>query len=168
MGSSHSKEKKVLFLGLDNAGKTSIINALHDVSVYCVAPTRGFNIRPTQIDNVNFQVWDIGGQRSFRSRWENFFDNVQGLVWVIDSSDNKRMFETGLELSALLSNQKLLRLPVLILANKSDLVTSLSPEDITIELELHGIRDRIWKIQGCSAITKEGLEEGLKWMSSVI
>lgn len=75
------------------------------------------------------------------------------------------MYETRLELEALLQNNKLSGVPILIFANKQDLVTAMPPNDITLELELHNIRNRAWQIQECSALTREGIQEGLHWMT---
>jgi ADP-ribosylation factor-like protein 3 len=95
-------------------------------------------------------------------------------VWVIDSADQRRMYETGLELAALLKDDRIRKIPLLIFANKNDLSLALSSADvppfsdpqITIELELDLIRDRSWQIQSCSATRKTGVNEGLKWMVS--
>lgn len=74
------------------------------------------------------------------------------------------MYETGLELAALLQNEKLAGIPVLILANKQDLATAMPADEITIELELHSIRNRDWHIQNCSALNGSGIDDGLHWM----
>ena len=169
MGGFQSKErKKVLFLGLDNAGKTSILNKLTKGSIHTVAPTRGYNITQTSFEAVDFSIWDVGGQQSLRSQWPNYFEKITAIVWVIDSSDKARMFETGLELAALLGNDKLNGVPLLIYANKQDIVTAMNADEITIELELHSIRNRDWQIQNCSALDGTGIEEGLHWLTQTI
>ena len=156
------------FLGLDNAGKTTILRAMSDENPTTVAPTRGFNVKQIVKENVEFNIWDIGGQKALRAYWQGYYDKVNGIVWVIDSADAMRLTETGYELSALLQEEKLAGVPLLILANKQDLATAKPPDEITIELGLHEIRNRNWQIQGCSAVSKQGLDEALTWLKKVL
>lgn len=151
-------------LGLDNAGKTTILRSLCNEDPTTTSPTRGFNVKSIQADSFKFNVWDIGGQAAIRQYWDNYYDNTDALVWVVDSSDEARLEETGQELTTLLADEKLKGVPVLIFANKQDLVTALPPDQIAVALELHGIRDRAWQIQGCTAMTGDGLDDGLKWL----
>ncbi|KAK8833821.1 ADP-ribosylation factor protein 3 [Tritrichomonas musculus] len=128
---SHSQQKKkLLFLGLDNAGKTSILHALIGASPYTVSPTRGLNTRQVEFDRFKFNIFDVGGQKSLRSHWGDYFNDVYGVVWVIDSADKRRMYETGLELAILLQDEKLMNVPILIMANKQDLSTALSAAEV--------------------------------------
>ena len=83
---------------------------------------------------------------------------------MIDSADRRRMEETGVELAQLLEEDKLAGIPLLIFANKQDLLNALPPQDISKGLNLHTIRDRMWNIQACSAKTGEGLQEGMEWV----
>jgi ADP-ribosylation factor-like protein 3 len=169
MGGGPSKTKRrLLFLGLDNAGKTSILKAMGQENPTSIAPTRGFNVKQISKENVEFNIWDIGGQKALRAYWSGYFDKANGIVWVIDSSDSRRMDETGTELAALLQEEKLAGLPLLILANKQDLATASPPDQITINLGLHEIRNRNWQIQGCSALSKAGLDEALQWLKKAV
>jgi ADP-ribosylation factor-like protein 3 len=120
----------IRFLGLDNAGKTTILKALSSESPANIAPTRGFNVKQLKRGNVEFDIWDIGGQKALRAYWSGYYDKVRGLVWVIDSADARRMEETGCELAALLQEEKLAGVPVLVLANKQDLATASAPDDV--------------------------------------
>jgi ADP-ribosylation factor-like protein 3 len=117
-------------LGLDNAGKTTILKALSDEAPTNIAPTRGFNVKQIKRGNVEFDIWDIGGQKALRAYWSGYYDKVRGLVWVIDSADGRRMEETGYELAALLQEEKLAGVPVLVLANKQDLATASQPDEV--------------------------------------
>ena len=169
MGGGHSKQKgKILFLGLDNAGKTSIIQRLTNKSPHTTTPTRGYQVSQLDFQDIDLIVWDIGGQQSLRSHWSDYYKNVDGIVWVIDSTDKRRMFETGLELAALLKEEKLAGIPLLIFANKQDLATKMEVGDIATELELHMIKDRNFQIQECSAIYETGLSDGIHWMIDAI
>jgi ADP-ribosylation factor-like protein 3 len=159
----NDKEPRILILGLDNAGKTSILRKLSDEDPTQTQPTQGFNIKSVDCEGFKLNMWDIGGQKAIRTYWPNYFDEVDCLIYVVDSADKRRMEETATELETLLAEEKLKDAPVLVFANKCDLATALSPEDVSTSLNLHALRDRKWHIQKCSAKTGEGLNEGLEW-----
>ena len=89
-------------------------------------------------------------------------------VYVIDSADRRRMEETGVELNQLLEQELLFGVPLLIFANKQDLMSALAPDEISEGLNLHTMRERQWQIQACSARTGEGLQEGMEWLVGMI
>ncbi|KAJ3029774.1 UNVERIFIED_CONTAM: ADP-ribosylation factor protein 3 [Siphonaria sp. JEL0065] len=159
------KEKQVRFLilGLDNAGKTSILKRLAQEDITQVKPTQGFNIKSVTQDGINMNVWDIGGQKAIRPYWRNYFDATNVLIYVIDSSDRVRLEETGLELNQLLEEAKLAEVPLLVFANKQDLVNAIPGDEIATGLNLNSIRDRQWQIQACSALSGQGISEGIEW-----
>lgn len=161
--SSSSKELKILFLGLDNAGKTTILKFMANEDIQHITPTQGFNIKSVQKDGFKMHVWDIGGQRTIRPYWKNYFEQVECLVYVVDSSDQKRLEETGVEFKDLLDEDKLCGVPVLVFANKQDLLNAKSPAEISECLDLHTIKDRPWQIHPCSAKTGEGIQNGMEW-----
>ncbi|KAL8562991.1 ADP-ribosylation factor protein 3 [Nucella lapillus] len=163
--SNPDKELRILLLGLDNAGKTTLLRSLASEDVSHTTPTQGFNIKSVQSSGFKLNVWDIGGQRRIRPYWRNYFDNTDVLIYVIDSSDKKRFEETGMELHELLEEDKLAGVPVLIFANKQDLFSSAKAADISEGLNLGSIRDREWQIQACSALSGEGVKDGLEWMA---
>mmetsp|Transcript_26095 Transcript_26095/g.61984 ORF Transcript_26095/g.61984 Transcript_26095/m.61984 type:complete len:182 (+) Transcript_26095:106-651(+) len=162
------KEFRILVLGLDNAGKTTALKKLADEDITQTMPTQGFNIKSVLHEGFKLNVWDIGGQKSIRPYWRNYFDQTDSLVYVIDCSDRRRMDETGAELQSLLEEEKLAGVPLLIFANKQDLLNALPPDEVTEALALHNIRDRVWHIQPCSAKTGEGLTAGMEWLPSNI
>lgn len=157
-------EARILVLGLDNAGKTTILKKLSDEDIATITPTQGFNIKSLMHEGFKLNVWDIGGQKSIRPYWRNYFDQTDSLMYVIDSSDRKRLEETGDELSKLLEEDKLAGVPLLVLANKQDLLNALPPDEVAEGLNLFSIRDRPWQIQPCSAKNGEGLQEGMEWL----
>lgn len=87
---------------------------------------------------------------------------------MIDSADRRRLEETGLELSTLMDEEKLSKVPILVFANKQDLLNALPSSEISTALNLSTIRDRQWQIQACSAKTGEGLQDGMEWIVSIM
>ena len=165
MGGGISKANgKLLFIGLDNAGKTTVVQCLLGGNPYSVAPTRGFTTTEIKFDKSKYDIIDLGGQLSVRVRWSDYFDGVSGIIWVIDSSDKRRMYENGRELASLLQEDRIIGVPILFLANKQDLATAAPASEITVDLELHSIRNHDWRIQGCSAIGNQGIKEGIDWL----
>lgn len=158
------REARILVLGLDNSGKTTILRKLSGEDIQHVTPTQGFNIKSLVQADVKLKVWDVGGQKTIRPYWRNYFDSTDALIFVIDSSDRRRMEETGIELQQLLDEEKLSGVPLLVFANKQDLLNALSPAELTAGLNLHSIRDRQWVILPCSAKLGEGLQEGMDFL----
>uniref|UniRef100_A0A2I3SZ54 ADP ribosylation factor like GTPase 3 n=1 Tax=Pan troglodytes TaxID=9598 RepID=A0A2I3SZ54_PANTR len=126
--------------------------ALASEDISHITPTQGFNIKSATIT------------RKIRPYWKNYFENTDILIYVIDSADRKRFEETGQELAELLEEEKLSCVPVLIFANKQDLLTAAPASEIAEGLNLHTIRDRVWQIQSCSALTGEGVQDGMNWV----
>lgn len=153
-----------MVLGLDNAGKTTILKAMSKEDYKHVMPTQGFNIKSLMQDNFKLNVWDIGGQKSIRPYWRNYFDDTDALVYVVDSADKARVGETNMELSNLMNEEKLEGVPTLIFANKQDLLSAQSHEDLFTSLNLNQYTDRSLTIQPCSAKSGEGLQEGMEWL----
>ncbi|PRP76099.1 ADP-ribosylation factor family [Planoprotostelium fungivorum] len=162
------RQVRILLLGLDNAGKTTILKRLSDEEIDNITPTQGFNIKSVLYEGFKLNVWDIGGQKTIRPYWRNYFDSTDALIYVVDSADQRRLEETGHELSLLLEEDKLENVPVMIFANKQDLDNALPSKEIAETLELVTIRNRQWQIQPCSAKTGEGLSEGMEWIVKVI
>ncbi|CAK8688770.1 ADP-ribosylation factor-like protein 3 [Clavelina lepadiformis] len=166
--SDQNKELRILLLGLDNAGKTTILKSLASEEVTNITPTQGFNVKSVNSSGFKLNVWDIGGQRRIRPYWRNYFENSDVLIYVIDSTDRKRMEETGLELEELLADEKLSGVPLLVFANKQDLLQAAPASEIAEGLNLQTLRGRTWQIQACSALKGEGVQDGLEWVMKTV
>mmetsp|Transcript_23401 Transcript_23401/g.24045 ORF Transcript_23401/g.24045 Transcript_23401/m.24045 type:complete len:187 (+) Transcript_23401:49-609(+) len=160
------QELRILILGLDNAGKTTILKKFNGEDVHQISPTVGFNIKSLEYRGYTLNIWDVGGQKSIRAYWRNYFEQTDGIIWVVDSADRWRLEECRNQLRELLSQEKLAGASLLIFANKQDLGGALSVNDISDVLQLRSddISGRHWTIFGCSAMTGEGLENGIDWI----
>uniref|UniRef100_A0A7C8ZII1 ADP-ribosylation factor n=1 Tax=Opuntia streptacantha TaxID=393608 RepID=A0A7C8ZII1_OPUST len=162
------KEMRILMVGLDAAGKTTILYKLKLGEVVTTIPTIGFNVETVEYKNVSFTVWDVGGQDKIRPLWRHYFQNTQGLIFVVDSNDRDRVTEARDELHRMLNEDELRDATLLVFANKQDLPNAMSVAEITDKLGLHSLRQRRWYIQACCATSGEGLYEGLDWLSNNI
>uniref|UniRef100_A0A8C8BVV3 ADP-ribosylation factor-like protein 2 n=4 Tax=Oncorhynchus TaxID=8016 RepID=A0A8C8BVV3_ONCTS len=158
------REMRLLMLGLDNAGKTTILKKFNGEDVSTISPTLGFNIKTLEHKGFKLNIWDVGGQKSLRSYWRNYFESTDGLVWVVDSADRLRLEDCRQELSSLLMEERLSGATLLVFANKQDLPGSLSKETIREALGLDDIKTHHWCIIGCSAVTGENLLTGVDWL----
>nr|CAD7452463.1 unnamed protein product [Timema tahoe] len=127
--------------GLDNAGKTTIVKRFNGEAIDSISPTLGFNIKTIEHKGFMLNIWDVGGQKSLRSYWRNYFESTDGLIWVVDCADKRRLDDCRKELHELLQ------------------------EEI---LELNLIKTHNWKIVGCSAVTGDNLVAGIDWLVSDI
>ena len=112
------KEVRLLMLGLDNAGKTTILKKFNGEDINEIAPTLGFNIKTLDHRGFKLNIWDVGGQKSLRSYWRNYFEATDGLIWVVDSADKRRLEDCRKELHTLLGEERLLGATLLVFANK--------------------------------------------------
>jgi len=160
------KEIRLLMLGLDNAGKTTVVKKFNGEDVDSISPTLGFNIQTLEHKEYRLNVWDVGGQSSIRSYWRNYFEQTDGLIWVVDSADTQRLEDCKQELKALLQEERLAGATLLVLANKQDLHGALDSHQIKEFLDLDSIKTRHWQVLSCSATRGDGLLEGVDWMVS--
>ncbi|KAH3732679.1 ADP-ribosylation factor 1 [Pelomyxa schiedti] len=158
-------DRRILMLGLDSAGKTTILYKLKLGDIVTTIPTIGFNVETVEYKNLNFTVWDVGGQDKIRPLWKHYYQNTQGLIFVVDSNDRERIQEAHDELQKMLSEDELRDAPVIVLANKQDLPNALTVPEITDKLGMPTLRNRKWFVQAACATSSEGLYEGLDWLS---
>ncbi|EPQ09112.1 ADP-ribosylation factor-like protein 5B [Myotis brandtii] len=161
-------EHKVIIVGLDNAGKTTILYQFLMNEVVHTSPTIGSNVEEIVVKNTHFLMWDIGGQESLRSSWNTYYSNTEFIILVVDSIDRERLAITKEELYRMLAHEDLRKAAVLIFANKQDMKGCMTAAEISKYLTLSSIKDHPWHIQSCCALTGEGLCQGLEWMTSRI
>lgn len=159
-------EMRVVTLGLDGAGKTSVLFKLKQNEFITQIPTIGFNVETVEYKNLKFTIWDVGGQPKLRPLWKHYYLNTQAVIFVIDSSDRERLEESQNELTKLLSEKELKDAVLLILANKQDIAECETIESITDKFSLYKLCcGRSWHIQACDAQSGSGLHNGLDWLS---
>ncbi|KXJ13479.1 ADP-ribosylation factor 4 [Exaiptasia diaphana] len=156
---------RILMVGLDAAGKTTILYKLKLGEIVTTIPTIGFNVETVEYKNISFTVWDVGGQDKIRPLWRHYYTNTQGLIFVVDSNDRERITEAAEELRRMLDEDELRDALLLVFANKQDLPNALSITDITDKLGLHQLRGRKFHVQSACATQGTGLYEGLDWLS---
>jgi len=162
------KEMRISMVGIDAAGKTTILYKLKLGEIVTTIPTIGFNVETVQYKNINFTVWDVGGQDKIRPLWRHYYQNTHGLIYIVDSNDRGRIEEAALELHKVLREPEMSDVALLVLANKQDLPQALSVAEISDKLGLHSLRSRQWYIQASCAKSGDGLYQGLDWLSSAI
>ena len=153
------KDVRILMVGLDAAGKTTILYQLKMGETVKTIPTIGFNVETLDYKGLNFTVWDVGGQDKIRVLWKHYYQNTDGLIFVVDSNDRDRIEDAAEELKESV---------VLVMANKQDLSGALSPNEVTEKMGMGQLKGRQWLVQGTSATTGQGLKEGLDWMAGVL
>uniref|UniRef100_A0A2K5CAT7 ADP ribosylation factor 1 n=1 Tax=Aotus nancymaae TaxID=37293 RepID=A0A2K5CAT7_AOTNA len=153
------KEMRILMVGLDAAGKTTILYKLKLSEIMTTIPTTGFSVETMEYKNISFTVKRSG-------LWRHYFQNTQGLIFVADSNDRERVNEAHEELMRMLAEDELQDAVLLVFANKQDLPNAMNVAETTHKLGLHSLRHRNWYIQATCATSGNGLYEGLDWLSN--
>mmetsp|Transcript_10930 Transcript_10930/g.25697 ORF Transcript_10930/g.25697 Transcript_10930/m.25697 type:complete len:199 (-) Transcript_10930:99-695(-) len=167
------EERRMILLGVDNAGKTTTLEQLKSLfggkgmAADRIAPTVGLNIGRLQIDKVIAVFWDLGGHASFRSVWHNYYPEVQGIMFVVDSADAARIDEAKKILVEVLSHEKLRGIPVICMANKQDISSALDVKEMSRLFNFEQIMaNRPFHVHPCCALKGQGLEAGVRWLLS--
>jgi len=160
-----NKEYKIVMVGLDNAGKTTTLYKLHLGEVIRTQPTVGSNVEQVRHKNLTFEIWDLGGQANLRPSWTTYYRSTDAVILVVDSTDRARTAILKAELFTLLDHEDLTSACLLVFANKQDLKDAMSAAELTDSLALHTIKRQDWHVQACSAVTGDGLAEGLGWIA---
>ncbi|KAH7924222.1 ADP-ribosylation factor [Leucogyrophana mollusca] len=154
-------------IGLDGAGKTTILYRLKLGEVVTTVPTIGFNIETVEHKHITFTVWDVAAQTATRRLWKYYYKGTQGIIFVIDANDNERVSEARDELREITDVNEFRSCAVLVLANKQDLPGAMPVAELTDRLGLQALR-RPWHVQATCATSGEGLYEGLDWLANSI
>jgi len=167
-GLGKKKDTRILMVGLDAAGKTTVLYKLKLGEVVTTIPTIGFNVETVQYKKISFTVWDVGGQDRIRPLWRHYYANTQGLIYVVDSNDSERVDEAALELMKIVKENELRDAAILVLANKQDLPMAMPVEQMKDKLGLNTLKSRKCHIQATCATSGDGLYEGLDWLASTL
>jgi len=164
---------RAIMLGLDNAGKTTVLYKLKyqcskATPVIDTVPTIGFNVETlTPCNGLTLTLWDVGGQFSIRKFWNYYFNNTNGIIFVVDSADKDRFKEAAEELHAIMSQEDMRDVPLIVFANKQDQAGAVPPKKIEVAFEMDALQCQ-WAVQECCALTGEGLCEGFEKLSVFI
>merc|ERR1712178_426264 len=159
---------RIVMVGLDAAGKTTVLYKLKLGEVVTTVPTIGFNVEEVEHKNIKFTVWDIGGQDRIRKLWRHYYLVTNGVIFVVDSSDRNRIQDARDELCKLLGDDELRDAVLLVLANKQDLPNAMTAAEVSKHLGLGQLRNRHWYIQSACATTGQGIYEALAWFSETL
>ena len=162
---NQTKPIRIMMLGLDTAGKTTILYKMKLNENVMTRPTIGFNVETIQYKNLEFNCWDIGSQNKARNQWHHHFEKTQGIIYVVDSNDGERINESAEYLGLVLDDERLNGVPIIIYANKMDLPSAMSVPQISERLGLANLRDRKWQVQASNAQRGDGLFEGMDWLA---
>ncbi|XP_067672459.1 small COPII coat GTPase SAR1-like [Haliotis asinina] len=176
----YKKSGKLVFLGLDNAGKTTLLHMLKDDRMAQHVPTLHPTSEELSMGGMKFTTFDLGGHKQARRVWKDYFPAVDGIVFLIDAFDRDRFAEAKSELHSLLSDEQVAHAPVLILGNKIDKPGAASEDEIRAVFELHGhttgrgqvsradLPSRPMELFMCSVLKRQGYGEGFRWMAQYI
>ncbi len=163
-----SRETRVLLLGLDASGKTTLLYKMKLGEVVTTIPTIGFNVENVEIENSVFTIWDVGGQDKIRPLWRHYLQSTQLVAYCVDSNDASRFQEAGRELGKILLDPEIANVPVLIIANKQDLPSARTPAEVLegMQLSPESLQGRqIETVATCAMTDTEPIAEAFVYMT---
>jgi len=163
------KKARIVMLGLDAAGKTTILYKLKLDETVSTIPTIGFNVETVNHSkSVSFTVWDVGGQQKLRPLWKHYLKGTDGLIFVVDCGDKSRLDEVREELATLVKLPEMAAVPIMIFSNKQDVPGAITPPELIVMLHMHDYNKHSWYVQGTCATTGEGIWEGIEIFAGMI
>lgn len=168
---SSKTEFHVLILGIDKAGKTTLLEKLKEQYLKLeglphdrIVPTVGLNIGRIEVANTKLVFWDLGGQAGLRSIWEKYYEEAHAVIYVVDANTPSRFEESKSVLEKVLRHQDLQGAPVLILANKQDLPGAVTAEEVSRYLDLKKLDERVYMLEAVSGYDGRGIKESMDWL----
>lgn len=174
----------LLVVGLDNSGKTTLARAIRGFSeaeggaekdsVMNVEPTIGFKVEKMDApytSGLRLNIVDMSGQQCYRELWQTYYEDVQGILFVVDAADPRRFPEAREALLGVVKHADLEKKPLLLYSNKMDLLSASTGSQVAKEVGLSDLAvhlERAWRLQGCSVKTGEGVDDGIKWLISTV
>ena len=158
----------MIVVGLDHAGKTSILYKLKLNSEICTLPTISCQLETIKHKGKELDIMDAGGSKPLRALWRELYAKCDAIMFVIDSADRSRVEEASLALECVLRECGKHKKPILILANKQDLPDAMTESEIKSLFSpvLHLDSQRKIHVQPCSVKDGTGLNDGLDWLTS--
>jgi GTP-binding protein SAR1 len=174
-----SKTGKVVLLGLDNAGKTTLVHMLRDNVLVQHMPTQKPTMETFTLGGLTFNLFDLGGHAIARRQWADYCSTADAIVFLIDASEPERFPEAKTALDSLFTDDTLRQTPLLILANKIDLPRSASEDQLRM---VFGLQQTIGKdatpatsngirpveVFMCSILKRQGFKEGFQWLAAFV
>ena len=163
------KHVRIIMIGLNGAGKTSILYQLKLSDLVETIPTIGFNVEEIRYKSLNISIWDMGGnniiyENEVRKLWRHYYLEADGIIFVVDSTDKERFEQAKQALSLLIFDEELKGIPLLVYANKQDLNDAVYPNELFEYLNMKNIKNNKWLLQGTSALNGNGIKEGFDWL----
>ena len=173
------KNAQIVFLGLDNAGKSTLISVLKSGRVTQLDPTKHAHFEELRVGNVVIRAFDLGGHAAMRKIWRQYYPQIDAVVYLVDCSDVARFEESKAELHKILESEEIKSIPVLVLGNKIDKSGAVSEEELRSALglsmpasfgvqELERVAGKPVKLCMCAVVKKSGYTDGFKWLTQML
>lgn len=173
------KNAKIVFLGLDNAGKSTLMVVLKTGRVTQVDPTKHAHSEHLTIGNVHMNAFDLGGHEAMRKIWREYFPKIDAIVYLIDAADPSRFAESKAEFDRIVNTSEIGKIPILVLGNKIDKMGAVSEDELRLALGLAQptafgvqkvdvVNEKPVEVFMCAVVKRTGFTEGFKWVAKHI